>query len=124
MSFDSLIEPGQKKEVLSLKGPKALERFAVQLHADDRDKALRQTVLHIKCDHHPWGQVQSPVGDFFGAAPGVNPYASLPFSVYPDGQMVCRFPMPFEEECQIILENLGQQAVRAEGSVLPADRAA
>jgi len=121
ISFDSLLEPGQKKEVLSLKGPKALERFAVQLHADDRDKALRQTVLHIKCDHHPWGQVQSPVGDFFGAAPGVNPYASLPFSVYPDGQMVCRFPMPFEEECQIILENLGQQAVRAEGSVLPAD---
>jgi hypothetical protein len=121
VSFDSMIMPGQKKEVLSLKGSKALERFTLKLHADDRDKALRQTVLHIKCDQHPWGQVQSPAGDFFGAAPGVNPYVSLPFSVYPDGQMVCRFPMPFKEECQIILENLGQQAVRAEGSVLPAD---
>ena len=26
-------------------------------------------------------QVEAPVGDFFGSAPGLNPYESLPFTV-------------------------------------------
>ncbi|MBD3414964.1 MAG: DUF2961 domain-containing protein [Candidatus Aminicenantes bacterium] len=119
--FDSSLEPGQKKEVVFLQGPQAVERFDVRLYARDAEKALRQTVLYIQCDQYARSQVQSPVGDFFGAAPGVNPYSSLPFTVHPDGQMVCRFPMPFQKEFRIFLQNMGAQPVRAKGSVLPAD---
>jgi hypothetical protein len=61
------------------------------------------------------------VGDLFGAAPGVNPYRSLPFSVAADGWMTCRFVMPFEKSLVLVLENRGGQVVRVEGEVVPKD---
>lgn len=119
ISFSATIGPSEKKEVLILQRSGAVERLVLRLRADDMDKALRQTVLHIFFDGHSRGQVQSPVGDFFGAAPGVNPYQSLPFIVRPDGTMVCRFVMPFESSLKILLDNRGEQKITAEGSILP-----
>jgi len=116
LSFRTSVPPFEKKELLSLEGPRAVERFELKLEAADMDKALRKTILHILCDEAPWGQVQSPVGDFFGAAPGVNPYVSHPFSVHPDGTMVCRFPMPFQKSMKILLENAGDAPVNISGS--------
>lgn len=116
-SFDVALSPSEKKVVAEFEGPAALEQLTIQLKAADMDKALRQTVLHVTFDGYPWGQVQSPVGDFFGAAPGVNPYESLPFTVQPDGTMVCRFVMPFERSCKVELVNEGGQRVDAAGSV-------
>ncbi|MGD2154689.1 MAG: DUF2961 domain-containing protein [Gemmatimonadales bacterium] len=113
------LSPGAAADVLLLDGPAALERLELRLEARDVDRALRQTVLHIYSDEHPWGQVQSPLGDFFGAAPGVNPYQSLPFTVLPDGTMICRFVMPFERSLRIRLENLGDQPVAISGSAHP-----
>jgi hypothetical protein len=119
--FEIELAPGEKKEAFRLEGPGALERFWLRTQADDLDAGLRQTVLHIVCDGFPWGQVQSPVGDFFGAAPGVNPYESLPFSVAGDGRMTCRFVMPFERSLAMILENRGGQTVRVTGEAVPRD---
>lgn len=110
---------GEMKEVFKLEGSKAVERLTLKLNAKDMDRALRQTVMHIICDGYPWGQVQSPVGDFFGAAPGINPYDSVPFTVEADGTMTSRFVMPFARSMRIVLQNLGRQAVSVEGSVLP-----
>jgi len=117
--FDTSIEPGKKITALELPGPGAVERLAISLKAESMDKALRQTILHVMCDDYPWGQVQAPVGDFFGAAPGVNPYQSVPFTVQPDGTMICRYVMPFEKVCRILFENLGDQAVQVHGEALP-----
>jgi hypothetical protein len=117
--LDVNLAPSEKKTLMRLDGPQAIERLTLQLAAKDLDKALRQTVLQITFDDYPWGQVQSPVGDFFGAAPGINPYQSLPFTVRPDGTMICRFVMPFERSCRIDLFNGGDQPVSAKGSVLP-----
>lgn len=121
VAFAGILLPGEEKEVLSIEGPKAVERLTVGLEAEDIDKALRQTLIHIICDDYPWGQVQSPVGDFFGAAPGVNPYQSLPFTVQPDGTMICRFVMPFAKKMKIKLANQGEQTVQFQGSALPVD---
>jgi hypothetical protein len=123
IAIEADLEPGSSKEVLTLEGPKAIERLILKLEAQDMDRALRQTLLHIRFDAHPWGQVQSPVGDFFGAAPGINPYRSLPFSVLPDGTMVCRFVMPFARSLSIRLENRGDQAVSVQGTALPLSHA-
>lgn len=112
------IPPQQTTEVFAMAGPAAVERLTLKLSADDVDRALRQTVLHVICDEHPWGQVQSPVGDFFGAAPGVNPFNSVPLTVLPDGRMTCRFQMPFARSCRIRLHNRGTQPVTVTGSVL------
>jgi hypothetical protein len=113
------LEPGETGDALALEGPSALERLELQVEAADMDRALRQIVLHITFDDYPWGHVQSPLGDFFGAAPGVNPYVSLPFTVRPDGTMISRFVMPFERSMRIRLENMGDQRVTITGSARP-----
>ena len=113
------VAPRQTAELLTLDGPRAIERLILNLKAADRDRALRQTILRITFDDHTWGQVQSPLGDFFGAAPGINPYESVPFSVRPSGDMICRFVMPFAKSCTIKVENRGDQPVTISGSALP-----
>ncbi len=116
-----VLEPGEGEDALLLEGGGAIDRLELRLEASDIDRALRQTVLHIHFDDSPWGQVQSPVGDFFGAAPGVNPYQSLPFTVQPDGSMICRFVMPYRSSARIHFQNLGEQSVTITGSVNSAD---
>jgi hypothetical protein len=93
--------------------------LTLKVEAEDPDRALRQTILHIVCDDHPWGQVQAPIGDFFGAAPGINPFDSIPFTVSPDGTMTCRYVMPFKTSLKILIDNRGEQAVTVTGSALP-----
>ncbi|MFA5816058.1 MAG: glycoside hydrolase family 172 protein [Bacteroidales bacterium] len=105
------LKPGEKKVVKSVTGSAGIKRLAVFVAAQNMEKALRQTILEIRFDGSPWGQVQSPVGDFFGAAPGINPYESLPFTVLDDGRMVCRYFMPFKDSAQVMMENMGDQEV-------------
>lgn len=119
VDFSAKIAPSEILAVFELEEQKAIEQFSLQINAKDIDLALRQTILHIICDDYPWGQVQSPVGDFFGAAPGINPYNCLPFTVRTDGHMICRFVMPFKKSIKILIENKGEQEIRVNGSVLP-----
>jgi hypothetical protein len=119
ITYGEDVPPGEKTVILDLGAPGALKGFAIKLEAKNRDLALRQTLLHVICDDYPWGQVQSPVGDFFGAAPGVNPYESLPLSQRPDGTMICRYVMPFKKNLKLVLENLGSQTVKASGEAWP-----
>lgn len=119
LPISASIAPSEKREILTLRGPEALEILTIKLKAQNTDKALRQTLLQIVCDDNPWGQVQSPLGDFFGAAPGINPFDSLPFTVRPDGTMLCRYVMPFKNSLKIIIENFGDEPVQIEGSALP-----
>jgi hypothetical protein len=62
--------------------------------------------------------VEAPVGDFFASGPGVNPFASLPFSAEADGTMTCRFVMPFEKSVRLEIVNFTPTPARLEGSVL------
>jgi hypothetical protein len=119
IKFAAKLASSDTKTIIDIKGQKAIEQFTIQLNAENVDLALRQTILHIICDNYPWGQVQSPIGDFFGVAPGINPYNCLPFTVWPDGSMICRFIMPFNESIKIILENKGDQDIEVNGTVLP-----
>jgi len=98
-------------------GNKAIERFEVELTADDMKKALRQGVLNIYFDDASVPQVQAPIGDFFGTAPGIDPYSSLPFTVNPDGSMICRFIMPFREKVRIEIDNLSDQDITVSASL-------
>lgn len=112
------LEPGTAREVLAFEGPGAIERLAFRVDARDRDRALRQILLRIHFDGHEDPQVAAPLGDFFGAAPGVNPYVSLPFTVAPDGTMTCRFPMPFATSARVVLDNRGDQPAMIGGGAL------
>jgi len=113
------LQPGVGVDALDLQGPGALERLELRLEAENLQAALRQTVLLVRADGHSVPQVASPLGDFFGAAPGVNPYQSLPFTVRPDGTMVSRWVMPFQRSLVVRLENRGGEAVTVTGGGLP-----
>ncbi len=115
----STISAGETKDVLEIEGEKAIERLTLKIRARDVDLALRQSILNIAFDGAPHGQIQAPMGDFFGAAPGINPYDSLPFTVLPDGPMVCRFLMPFQKRARVTIENSGEQTITVTGSALP-----
>jgi hypothetical protein len=119
--IDATIAPGERKRALTIEGPRAIERLTLKVTADDVAKALRQTILHVICDGYPCEQVQAPIGDFFGSAPGINPFDSLPFTVLADGTMTCRYVMPFERSLAIVLENRGAQPVTVSGDALCMD---
>ncbi|MHC4443252.1 MAG: glycoside hydrolase family 172 protein [Planctomycetota bacterium] len=111
----------RSQQILELNGPQAIERLTLTVSAGNMDQALRQTVMSIIFDDYPAGQVQAPIGDFFGAAPGINPYVSLPFTVKSDETMITRYVMPFARSCKIVIDNYGLQTVKITGSVLPLD---
>ncbi|MFA6240517.1 MAG: glycoside hydrolase family 172 protein [Candidatus Hydrogenedentales bacterium] len=121
VAIDSKVPAHDSADSLTIEGPGAIERLTLKVAAADIDLALRQTVMHIVFDGAPWGQVQSPIGDFFGASPGINPYTSIPFTVAPDGTMTCRYVMPYKKSMRIVFENLGDQEVSVTGSALPVD---
>ncbi|MBN1908619.1 MAG: DUF2961 domain-containing protein [Pirellulales bacterium] len=113
------LKPSRKKEVLKLedRGGKIRE-LQLKLKAEDMNQALRQTVLEIYFDRASRPQVESPLGDFFAAAPGINPYKSLPMVVEPDGTMTCRFVMPFAQAAEIRVINRGKQPVELTGQAV------
>ena len=117
--IDAVVPGGGSADLLTIgDGPGAIAELTLRVRADDLDRALRQTVLHIAFDGAQDPQVQSPVGDFFGAGPGVNPFDSAPFTVGLDGTMTCRFVMPFASSARVWAVNLGGQEVAISGSVV------
>jgi hypothetical protein len=103
-------------EHVELKGPGVITELKLKVTAPDVPLALRQTVLRIGFDGE--STVDVPLGDFFGAAPGINPYTSLPLGVNADGEMWCHWVMPFKQGAIIDISNLGEQTVSLEGSLL------
>ena len=112
-----------KAELIRIEGEKAIRELTVQVDTNHPDVILRQTVLRIYFDGSSIPQVESPIGDFFGAAPGVNPFVSLPFSVKDDHTMVCRFVMPFRENAVIQIENQSKVPVTLRVSAISDDYA-
>lgn len=121
--FDLTLAPGERSEPLRLEGPGALEQLSLLVEGKSERAALRQTVMRISCDGWTNAQVQTPVGDFFAAAPDVNPFVSLPFTVKEDGWMTCRYLMPYKQSLVVELHNLGDEPVRVRGSAHAKPRA-
>jgi hypothetical protein len=87
----------------------------VRLKAGNREAALRGIILKISFDGET--AVESPLGDFFGTAPGINPYASLPLGMTPEGEMYCHWFMPFKELALIELVNHSQESATLSGEI-------
>ena len=67
---------------------------------------LRQLIFTAQFDGEKC--VEVPLGDFFGSAPGINPYENYPMTVSADGTLTCRFVMPFEKSAVLSIRNIGQ----------------
>lgn len=88
---------------------------------------LREVTLSIFWDGDAQPAVWAPLGDFFGSAPGLNPYRSLLAGMTPDS-MRSSWYMPFGKGAVIRLTNDGKTPVRlnfkitTESLVKPADQ--
>jgi hypothetical protein len=102
---------GKTTDILKLKGPQAITGIRVKLDPPpapgDLD-ALRELALQIKWDAETAPSVWAPLGDFFGTAPGMNRYDSLPMGVGEAGWWYCNWYMPFAQEAQVELINDGK----------------
>jgi len=112
--FQSVIQPGKSATVLALEGPRAITaiRGSAELE-DDRDEeiaALRELVLKITWDDDKTPSVWTPVGDFFGTAPGVNDYRSFPLGLTREEGAYSFWYMPFGKAAKIEIVNGGTVA--------------
>jgi hypothetical protein len=74
--------------------------------------ALREIVIQIRWDGERSSAVWAPLGDFFGTAPGVNVYRSLPCGMTEDGWFYANWFMPFAKGAEIRFVNEGKQERR------------
>jgi hypothetical protein len=112
------LEPGEDAVVFQERGAKTLSEFSVKIpfpliqtirpmdwsDPHQPHNVLRNLILRIDFDGER--SVETPLGDFFGSAPGLNPYKTLPFRVE-DGWMKCRLPMPYSKSVAIRIQNVG-----------------
>lgn len=95
--------------------PGAIRFLTIRLHASDEAQALRSTVLKASFDGEQ--TIWSPVGDFFNIGVGMKSYHMWERAVEKDGTMLCRWVMPYQEEAEWSVDNLGNQPVTVELSV-------
>src|SRR5262249_22602934 len=113
----SKLEAGRKSKPLSYRGPGVITLAIDVDSAKNETEALRSLVLVGTFDGAKKPQIWCPVGDFFGSAPGVHPYLSLPFTVAREKQgkgfiqLISKWWMPFEKSAVFEIHNLGKQPV-------------
>ena len=95
-----------------LDGPGAITmiRAKVDLPASPADRdVLRELVLQIRWDGEASPSVWVPLGDFFGTAPGANPYRAFPCGLTQDGWWYANWFMPFGKSAEIKILNEGKE---------------
>lgn len=113
--FQQTLAPGASASLAKLKGNRAITQFLVRPQAADVAAALRGVVVRITFDGEQ--TVETPLGDFFGAAPGLNTYATLPVGGTERGELWSHWVMPFRRAAEIRVVNQSQAPVTLQGEV-------
>ena len=117
--YDAALAPGET-QTLDLTGPAAVYGITCKADAADLADALRGCLLEIAFDGNA-PAVVAPLGDFFGTAPGVNPFQSLSCGVAGDGKtLYSHWVMPFQQKAVLSVTNHSKAAVTLSGAVLTA----
>jgi hypothetical protein len=107
-----IIPPGETATIASLQGNRAITELRVSLNLPKKpvdQQILRELALSIQWDGETRPSVWSPLGDFFGTAPGVNYYRSLPLGMT-ETDFYCHWFMPFVKSALLALTNDGSEA--------------
>jgi len=121
-----LATPGQTVEVARLDGPAAITALWVKMKLGDRADqmtALRKLALRITWDGQPEAAVWCPLGDFFGTAPGINLFKTLPLGMTSKG-FYSYWYMPFAKNAlvELVNEDATQRAVEFQITQAPLQR--
>lgn len=102
---------------LSLPGQGAVYRLIVRVSAKTLESALRTCLMEAFFDGENPPAVQCPLGDFFGSAPGFNPFQSLPCGMLEDGTMYSHWVMPFQKGVRLAITNHGKEPVEIQAGL-------
>lgn len=112
LTRDILIPAGKTVPLADLTGARAITSLRVALpdgwNRNDAIQTLRQLALQIRWDNERAPSVWSPLGDFFGTAPGINPYRSLPMGMNSKA-FYSHWYLPFAERALLELSNDGPE---------------
>jgi len=107
------VRPGRSATLARITGERAITALRVKVNGlstrADETLALRELALKITFDDESSSSVWAPLGDFFGTAPGVNRYKSLPLGMTDDGFYSFWF-MPFARKAVVEVVNDGPVA--------------
>jgi len=115
--FEAGLVAGESGILAEINGPAAVCALRVQVQAEDIEAAARSLVLSMTFDGEQ--TVECPLGDFFGTAPGVTPFASLPTGIFVCNKPIlwCHWLMPFQRSAKITVKNMGDRWVRVYGQL-------
>jgi hypothetical protein len=105
------VAPGATACIARFDGPLAITELRVKAafaSRDDEMAALRRVALRITWDGQSRPAVWCPLGDFFGTAPGVNPYRTLMTGMTNEG-FYSLWYMPFAKSAVVELVNEDQK---------------
>ncbi len=106
-----VINPGQTKVLHQYDGSGAITGIHINTQFEDRIdqmKGLRDMTISMYWDKEKSPSVWAPLGDFFGTAPGVNYYRSLPLGMTREGYYSYWY-MPFGNGAKIEVTNDGKE---------------
>lgn len=114
-SFDTTLAPGAGAVLADVRGQKAITQFVVRLSPEISDQSLRALVLRMSFDGAQ--TVEVPLGDFFGTAPGVHPFQTLPTGITEGHEMWSHWVMPFRQAARVQVLNRGAEPVQLRGEI-------
>jgi beta-glucosidase-like glycosyl hydrolase len=110
------VMPGTTAPIPDIAGSMAVYEWSARVLGTHEDggwtephrahNAYRHLLLEVDFDGQP--SIRTPLGEFFGSGPGVNPYSNLFFTVAADGTMTSRLLMGFRSSMRLSLTNEGQ----------------
>jgi hypothetical protein len=108
---DVAVPPGATVPLHTILGNRAITAVRAQLELPESPsdrRVLRELALSIRWDGEEHASVWSPLGDFFGSAPGATFFRTLPVGAT-DGGFYAHWFMPFAESAELLVTNDGDE---------------
>ncbi len=113
--FDLPLEIAEESSI-EINGPgNIINGLEVKISGENLERALRDII--VKCSFDDNKTVWCPIGDFFGTGYKLHASETYYSKVEEDGTMSTSWLMPFESNCKISFENIGNVAYHITGNV-------
>jgi hypothetical protein len=107
--FRVALAPGARATLADLHGPQAITELRARFAPEISEAALRGLVLRGTFDGEQ--TIEVPLGDFFGTAPGLSPFSTLPLGITPQHEAWSHWVMPMRRAGRLEVVNRGRASV-------------
>jgi hypothetical protein len=118
-TIKTVVNPGALETMFEINGKYAITSIKARINTDKIsriDEVLRKAAIQIRWDDQEDYAVWSPLGDFFGTAPGINHFQTYVMGMN-DSLMYTYWYMPFEKNARIEIFNESAEALEIEFEV-------